>query len=132
MIRITTIQTNFIYCLSIITESYLFFCLSHTSHCPIRHANLNPLWSELRLYNIFQYFMYFSDSTGLNLKIKKKKVPYLKGLRLCIYHAIKSVCVRLPVNNSYEEKNKKVQIEIYLFFSDFYFNLEKLLLKLYI
>ena len=31
---------------------------------------INPLWAELRLYNIFQHFMYFSDSTGLNLKRK--------------------------------------------------------------
>ena len=92
---------------------------------------INPLWAELRLYNIFQNVMYFSDSIGLNLK-KKKKAPYLKGLMLCIYHAIKSVCVRLLVNNSYEQKNIKVQIEIYLFFSYFYFNLEKLFLKLYI
>ena len=36
--------------------------------------NVNPLWAELRLYNIFQNFMYFSDSIGLNIK-KEKKSP---------------------------------------------------------
>ena len=132
MIRITTIQTNFIYCLSIITESYLFFCLSHTSHCPIRHANLNPLWSELRLYNIFQYFMYFSDSTGLNLKIKKKKSPLPQRVKAVHLPCDKECLCETSCKQFLWRKNKKVQIEIYLFFSDFYFNLEKLLLKLYI
>ena len=61
MIRITTIQTNFIYCLSIITESYLFFCLSHTSHCPIRHANLilATIWHIIWTIIIIIYFYFF-------------------------------------------------------------------------